>query len=162
MPLPSIHALLGRRIPIKGLGNIVGKVAHVAAPSVAVIKEGHEWVDVGSTSSAARDYLVLHNRDRIVQVMKSCIWLNNERKGQLALLEQRVGGGYGIQRGSHILWRAVGIWGRGNARLKTESQQWAHRPTREAKELTLGGRIMGGGGSSSSATLKGWLSRSVG
>lgn len=28
--------------------------------------------------------------------------------------------------------------------------------------LTFGGKIMGGGGSSSSATLKGWLRRSVG
>lgn len=30
------------------------------------------------------------------------------------------------------------------------------------ENLTFGGKIIGGGGSSNSATLKGWLSRSVG
>jgi len=80
-----------------------------------MVQEGDEGVDVGSASSAARDNLVLNNGDWVVQIVEGGVWLNNEREGKLALLEQAVGCRHGVQRRSNILGRTVGIWGRSDA-----------------------------------------------
>ena len=51
--LPTIHGLLLDTVPVKALRHVVGEVAHVAAPSVPLVEEVRERVDVGSASSTS-------------------------------------------------------------------------------------------------------------
>ena len=107
--LPTIHGLLCRGIPIKGLGYVVCQVAHIASPPVSTIQEANEGVDVGSASSASGDDLVWYDMYRVFDIMERCVWLDYETEWQSRLLQKRVCGGHGIERGSNILWRAVCI-----------------------------------------------------
>jgi hypothetical protein len=84
---------------------------------VAVVQEGDKWVDVRPASPAARDDLILDNGNRVVQIVKSRVRLDNERQRELAFLEQRVCRWDGVNGRSHILWEAVRIWGGSDARL---------------------------------------------
>lgn len=64
--LPTVGWLVRSLVPIEELGYFVRQVAHAALPSVAVLQEGHVWIDVGPAPSATSDdgvrdhgYLVL-------------------------------------------------------------------------------------------------------
>jgi hypothetical protein len=84
---------------------------------MSLVQEGDIWVNVGSTTSATRDDLVLHNRHGILIIMKRAVGLDNKRKRQLGLLEERVGCGNGVEGRPEISRGTVGVWGRSNARL---------------------------------------------
>lgn len=90
--------------------------------------------------------------------MQGGIRLDDEREWKLRFLEERVCGGNSIKSRADVFRRTVGVGRRGNTRLQYISKTLSLAP----KQLTLGGKIIGGGGNSSSATLKGVLSRSVG
>jgi hypothetical protein len=95
--LPSVDTLLGSGIPIESLRNIVGQITHITPPSVSLVQESNIRVDVCSTTSATRDDLILHNRYGILIVVERTVGLDDERKGQLGLLQERVGGGNSVE-----------------------------------------------------------------
>jgi len=67
--LPSINGLLFDVVPIESLRDVVGQVAHVAPPSVAVVEESGKGVDVCAASSASCNDLVRLYRDVVFGVM---------------------------------------------------------------------------------------------
>jgi hypothetical protein len=83
-------------VPIEALRHIVRQVAHVAAPSVRVIEETREGVDVCPASPATRNNLVILYGHVVLCIMERSVWLNDERKRKLALFEEGVGRRHGV------------------------------------------------------------------
>jgi hypothetical protein len=84
--LPSVHSLLFDTVPIEWLWDVIGEVAHVAAPSMRVIQEASERVDVGTTSPTPRDDTIVLNRNVVFGIMQCRVRLDDKREWQLALL----------------------------------------------------------------------------
>lgn len=82
-PFPTIHTPLRGRIPIEGLGNVVGEVAHIAPPSVTVIQESDVGVDVGPAAPTSRDDLILHDWNGVINIVKGAVGLDDEREREL-------------------------------------------------------------------------------
>jgi hypothetical protein len=82
VPLPSIRGPLCSRVPIKCLRDIICEIAHVAAPSMSMIHEGHIGVYVCPTTPAAGDNLILDDGNGIVIIMQGTIGLNDECEWQ--------------------------------------------------------------------------------
>lgn len=74
-PLPPVNALLCSCIPVKGLRDVVGEVAHVAPPSVSVVQKSNKGVNVCPASSTPRDYLIRNDWDGFLVISKSSIGL---------------------------------------------------------------------------------------
>lgn len=85
---------------------------------MAVVHECDVWVDVGSAASAARNNLVLNNRDIVFVVVERAVGLDNEGERKLRLLQQRVGRGNSIESRTDIFGRAVGRLGASDAGLE--------------------------------------------
>jgi hypothetical protein len=96
--LPPVHGLLLCAVPIEALRHIVRQVAHVAAPPMRVVQETCEGVDVCPAAPATRNNLVVLNGHIILGIVKRGVRLNDERKRKLALFEEGVGRGHGIER----------------------------------------------------------------
>lgn len=69
-PLRPIRRFLQGRIPIECLRHVVGQIAHITTPAVALVEEGNKGVDVGPATSATRDDLVRNDGDRIFHIVK--------------------------------------------------------------------------------------------
>lgn len=70
---------------------------------MTVVEEGHIWVNVSTAAAASRDNLVLDNRDIIIIVMESAVWLDYESKRQLGLLENGIGVGDSVEGRADVL-----------------------------------------------------------
>ena len=108
----AIGRFLHGGVPVKRLGHVVGEVAHVAAPAMAMVKEGDEGIDIGSAATAARDDLIGDDGDGVLGIVEGGIRLNDKGERQFGLLQKRVGGGHGVQGRADVLGGAIGV-GRG-------------------------------------------------
>lgn len=119
-----------------------------------VVQETCEWVDVCAASPATSNDLVVLYGYIVFGVVKCGIRLDNERERKLALFEKGVGRGHGIKRGADIFGRAVCVGRRCDGALF--GLLVLHREYNSGSILTLGGRMIGGGGWSRSLTWNGW------
>jgi hypothetical protein len=87
--LPSVHSLLFDTVPIEWLWDVIGEVTHVAAPSMRVIQEAGERVDVGTASPTPGNDTIVLNRNVVFGVMQRSVRLNDQCEWQLALLQER-------------------------------------------------------------------------
>jgi len=75
--LPSVHSLLFDTVPIERLWDVIGEVAHVAAPSVRVIQEAGKRVDVGAASPTPGNYTVVLNRNIVFGIVQCSVRLDD-------------------------------------------------------------------------------------
>jgi hypothetical protein len=64
---------------------------------MSVVEESDIWVNVCTATTAARNNLVVNNRDIILIVMQRSIRLDNEREWKLRFLEDGVGAGDSVE-----------------------------------------------------------------
>ena len=93
---PSISRLVPLLVPIKHLRDLVGHRTHATPPTVPIVNELNERVNVCSASPTPRNDRISDKRDLFFALFHGAVGGDHESKREFCFVEERMGGRDGV------------------------------------------------------------------
>ena len=121
---PPISGLVPLLVPIKQLRDLVGHRTHATPPTVSIVNELNERVDVCPASPTPGDNCIGDKWNLFFALFYRTVGSDHESERELRFVEECVGGRNGIDGRTLIGRVGVGVWRSGQGRVWRQDDFW--------------------------------------